>query len=265
MTVIRASATGGKRQQKAAPSCNASTGPAAMLAASKAHAETTEANQVSNRAPSRTARPRRQRQLRRLASAPVTKHQRHQQCQLPVRRKRLLRSMEPVEGRQLERAGRNELRRVLARLGPKLFRELPKQRSIRGGNHCANGSDATAQVEFGLGACLSNRSSFRPPASALTTVPSNALARRASSIAARKRSSWPVGRMMQPGRDEQTVERELEVGATGRCVADGDSEVLLQRRAGAEPDIVVRPKKRGFPKGSSEAASARAGPSRYSS
>ena len=63
------------------------------------------------------------------------KHQRHQQCQLPVRRKRLLRSMEPVERRQLERARRNELRRLLAGHGPKLFRELPKQRRIRGGNH----------------------------------------------------------------------------------------------------------------------------------
>ena len=53
-------------------------------------------------------------------------------------------------------------------------------------------------------------------------------------------------RMMQPGRDEQTVERELEAGATGRCVADGDSEVLLQRRAGVEPDVVVRPKETGL-------------------
>ena len=73
-------------------------------------------------------------------------------------------------------------------------------------------------------------------------------------------------RMVQPGRNEQTVERELEVGATGRCVADGDSEVFLQRRAGVEPDVVcTAEKKRGLPERSSGAASSRAGPSRYSS
>ena len=53
-------------------------------------------------------------------------------------------------------------------------------------------------------------------------------------------------RMVQPGRNEQTVEREHEVGAAGRCVVDGDSEVLLQRRAGVEPDVVVRPKETGL-------------------
>ena len=54
-------------------------------------------------------------------------------------------------------------------------------------------------------------------------------------------------RMVQPGRNEQTVERELEVGATGRCVADGNSEVLLQRRAGVEPAVVVRPRDTRLP------------------
>jgi hypothetical protein len=72
-------------------------------------------------------------------------------------------------------------------------------------------------------------------------------------------------RMMQSGRDEQTVERELEVGAAGRCVADGDSEVLLQRQAGAEPDVVVRPNETGLLEALEQAASSRAGPTRYSS
>ena len=90
--------------------------------------------------------------------------------------------------------------------------------------------------------------SFRPPASALTTVRSNAVVRRSSS------RRMPL-----------TVERELEVGAAGRCVVDGDYEVLLQLRAGWNRTLLYRRKKRGLPKRSSEAASSRAGPSRYSS
>ena len=53
-------------------------------------------------------------------------------------------------------------------------------------------------------------------------------------------------RLIQPAGDEQAIEREVEVDAAGGSVADGDSEVLLQRRARVKPDVVIRPKEMGF-------------------
>ena len=53
-------------------------------------------------------------------------------------------------------------------------------------------------------------------------------------------------RLIQPAGDEQAIEREVEVDAAGGSVADGDSEVLLQRRARVKPDVVIRPRKMGF-------------------
>src|SRR5262249_3776074 len=47
-------------------------------------------------------------------------------------------------------------------------------------------------------------------------------------------------RAMQPGRDEQPVERELHVVAARAAVADGRADVLLERRAHVEARVVVR-------------------------
>jgi hypothetical protein len=47
--------------------------------------------------------------------------------------------------------------------------------------------------------------------------------------------------MVEPGGDEETVERELEVEAAGAAVADRHPELLLERRPGMKAGVVVGP------------------------
>ena len=86
-------------------------------------------------------------------------------------------------------------------------------------------------LELGLGWCQA--------ASACRREPSLEAARPAIVVDRRPESLELVGSgVVQAAGHEQPVERQVEVEAAGGAVADRDAEVLLERRARPEPEVV---------------------------